>query len=122
MKVFIVEDSAPVRQRLEALLAAIPEVSILGSAAGAQQAIGAILAGRPEIVILDLNLAEGSGFDVLRELNARAPEIEVYVLSNFSAYPYRHLAEKLGVRGYFDKSREFERVRDVVARRAQSQH
>jgi DNA-binding NarL/FixJ family response regulator len=122
MQVFIVEDSGPVRERLEALLAAIPGVSILGSAVGAQQAISAILAGRPEVVILDLNLAEGSGFDVLRELNARAPEIDVYMLSNYSSYPYRDLAEKLGVRGYFDKSREFERVRDVVARRAQSQH
>lgn len=122
MQIFIVEDSAPVRQRLEAMLAAIPGVSILGSASGARQAIDAILAGRPEIVILDVNLAQGSGFDVLRELNARAPQIEVYVLSNYSAHAYRRLAEKLGVRGYFDKSREFERVRDVVASRAQSQH
>ena len=40
------------------------------------------------------------------------------MISNFSAYPYRQLAERLGARGFFDKSREFERVREVVARRA----
>ena len=118
MKVFLVEDSVPVRERLEAMLAAIPGVSVLGSAAGATQAIGAILAAKPEVVLLDLSLAEGSGFDVLRELNARAPEIDVYMLSNFSTYPYRSLAETLGARGYFDKSKEFERVRDVIATRA----
>ena len=118
MKVFIVEDSVPVRERLEAMLGAIPGVSILGSAAGAQEAIGAILAGRPDVVLLDLGLAEGSGFDVLREVRASAPEIDVYMLSNFSAFAYRDLAERLGARGYFDKSREFERVRDVIASRA----
>ena len=118
MKVFIVEDSVPVRERLEAMLGAIPGVSILGTAAGATQAIGAILAGRPEVVVVDLSLAEGSGFDVLRELRASAPEIDVYMLSNFSASPYRDLAERLGVRGYYDKSKEFERVRDVIASRA----
>jgi DNA-binding NarL/FixJ family response regulator len=118
MKVFIVEDSVPVRERLEAMLGAIPGVSIQGSAAGATQAVGAILAGRPEVVLLDLSLAEGSGFDVLREVRASAPEIDVYMLSNFSAFAYRDLAERLGARGYFDKSREFERVRDVIASRA----
>ena len=38
--------------------------------------------------------------------------------SNFSADPYRQLAEKLGARDFFDKTREFNRVRDVIASRA----
>lgn len=118
MQIFIVEDSVPVRQRLEALLAAVPGAAIAGHASGASEAVSRILATRPDVVILDLQLAEGSGFDVLRELHAAAPEIDVYMLSNFSALPYRQLAERLGVRGYFDKTKEFERVRDVVARRA----
>ena len=70
------------------------------------------------MVVLDLNLAEGGGFDVLRELRAKAPEIDVYMLSNFSAYPYRQLAERLGARGFFDKTREFGRVREAIAARA----
>ena len=120
MQIFIVEDSALVRKRLEALLGEVPGASIQGHASGARQAIDAILAGRPDVVILDVSLAEGGGFEVLRELNARAPEIDVYMVSNFSAYPYRQLAERLGARGFFDKTREFERVRDVVAERAAS--
>ena len=40
------------------------------------------------------------------------------MLSNFAAYPYRSLAEALGVRGFFDKTKEFERVREVIAERA----
>ena len=118
MQIYIVEDSAAVRSRLEAMLAQVPGASIAGTAAGASQATREILERRPDMVILDLGLAEGGGFDVLRALHAAAPEIDVYMLSNFSAYPYRQLAERLGARGFFDKTREFERVREVAADKA----
>jgi len=118
MQIYIVEDSAAVRTRLEALLSQVAGTQIAGTAAGASQATREILERRPDMVILDLNLAEGGGFDVLRKLHAEAPEIDVYMLSNFSAYPYRQLAERLGARGFFDKTREFERVREVAASKA----
>jgi DNA-binding NarL/FixJ family response regulator len=118
MQIYIVEDSAAVRNRLAALLGGVPGAQVAGSAAGATQATREILERRPQIVLLDLSLAEGGGFDVLRALRREAPEIDVYMLSNFSAYPYRQLAERLGARGFFDKTREFERVREVVAAKA----
>ena len=46
--------------------------------------------------------------------------VEVFVLSNLSAVPYRRNAERLGVQGFFDKSTEFGRMRDALAKRAQS--
>jgi DNA-binding NarL/FixJ family response regulator len=55
---------------------------------------------------------------VLRAVQAAAPAIEVYMLSNFASEPYRRLAAELGARDFFDKSSEIERVRDVVAGRA----
>ncbi len=104
-----------VRERLEALLAAVPGTRIIGHAAGAQAAIRDILQTRPDLVVLDVQLAEGSGFDVLRALHAEAPELDVVMLSNYSSYPYRQIAERFGARAFFDKTRDFERVRDVVA-------
>ena len=47
-----------------------------------------------------------------------APEIEFYVLSNFVALPYCDLAERLGARQFFDKSKEFPRMRELIAQRA----
>jgi hypothetical protein len=40
------------------------------------------------------------------------------MLTNYSADPYRQIAERFGARALFDKAREFERVRDLVAARA----
>jgi DNA-binding NarL/FixJ family response regulator len=118
MKVFLVEDSAPVRQRLMAMLEELPGTRVLGHAADAEAAIRAILERAPDLVLLDVSLASGSGFDVLRAVRPQAPEIDFYFLSNFSAFPYRQLAERLGARGFFDKTRELERVREIVAERA----
>ena len=116
--VFIVDDSLLIRDRLRALLDGLPGVRAVGEAGGADAAIAAILEARPQVVLLDLHLSQGSGFDVLRAVRDAAPEVDVYMLSSYSAYPYRELAERLGARGYFDKAREFDRVGEILAARA----
>ena len=118
LKVFLVEDSAMIRERLLALLSSVDGVRIVGCAEAADEAIHQILDQRPDTVVLDVNLAQGSGIDVLRALKAAAPEIDVYVLTNFAHPQYRRLCTELGARGFFDKSTEFELVRDALAARA----
>ena len=117
-EIYLVEDSSLVRERLEVMLAEVPQTRVVGHAASAAEAISDILAKMPDMVVVDLKLAQGTGFDVLRALQTRAPEIDCYMLSNFATEPYRRLAAELGARGFFDKSIEFERVRDLAAQRA----
>ena len=104
--------------RMRELLAGIPGAEVVGDAATAAAAIAGILRTQPDIVFVDMNLAEGSGYDVLRALHARLPEVDFYMLSSFAELPYQQLAERLGAKGYFDKTRDFESVRDLVAQRA----
>ena len=117
-KVFLVEDSAAIRERLVRLLESVPGVLLVGEAADVEEAIGAILAARPDLVLLDVCLERGSGFDVLRAVHAAEPAIDFYMLSNFASEPYRRHAERLGACGFFDKSTDFARVRELLARRA----
>jgi DNA-binding NarL/FixJ family response regulator len=121
MKVFLVEDSPPVLERLIKMLASIPHAQIIGHADTVDAAIRDILSIKPDLVVLDLHLADGSGFDVLSAIHEHAPGIDVYMLSNFASEPYRRHAERLGAQGFFDKSSEFERVREVVASHAVTQ-
>ena len=118
LKVFLVEDSPLVLSRLSELLGALPDTLVVGHAAGAAEAVQAILAVRPDVVVMDLKLAQGTGFDVLIELHEKAPGIDCYMLSNFSSEPYRRQAARLGAHSFFDKTNDFERVRDLVAERA----
>lgn len=118
MKVFLVEDSPMLRTRLQTMLAAIPGARTVGQASGAQDAIQAILAQRPDTVVLDIHLDQGNGFDVLQALQKSAPDIAVYVLTNYPNEAYRRKAESLGARGFFDKSSDIEHLRGAIATRA----
>ena len=122
LKVYLVEDSPAILERLEALLATVQGTRTVGRASRAPEAIEGILAEHPDLVVLDLKLAEGSGFDVLRAVREAAPAIDFYMLTNFASEPYRRLAERLGARNLFDKSTEFERVREVILERAGKLH
>ena len=117
-KVFIVEDSPLIRERLRDAFSAIPGVCVVGEASSAREAIVAMIEARPDVAIVDLGLQHGSGFDVLAAVQELAPEIAVYILSNFAGEPFRRRAERLGARGFFDKSSQFESVRETLAQRA----
>jgi DNA-binding NarL/FixJ family response regulator len=118
LNVFLVEDSPLVLQRLAKLLETVPDTKVVGHAANAQAAIRGILDTKPDVVVLDLHLAPGSGFDVLSAVHPSLPDTDIFVLSNFSSQPYRRQAHRLGARDFFDKSHDFERVRDAIAARA----
>jgi len=119
-RVFLVEDSAPILERLTRLLETVPGARIVGQAADVGQAIDAILDARPDLVLLDLRLEDGSGFDVLRAVHCTEPGIDFYMLSNFASEPYRRQAERLGACGFFDKTKDFDRLREFVAQRVSS--
>ena len=108
------EDAPLLRSRLEAMLTASGTL-VMGHAAGAKQAIAAILAARPHAVVLDLHLEQGNGFDVMKALREAAPEILVYVLTNFPSEPHRRKAESLGARGFFDKSADLDKLGATLA-------
>jgi len=113
-KVFLVDDSPLVRERIAKMVEALPQLRLVGEAAGVPEAIRGILAAKPDLVLLDLSLENGSGFDVLSAVHRREPGIAFYMLSNFASEPYRRHAERLGARGFFDKSTDLERLRSIL--------
>jgi DNA-binding NarL/FixJ family response regulator len=113
MRVFLVEDAPLLRERLTALIASVGATTV-GHADGADRAIEGILAAKPDAVVLDLSLNQGNGFDVLRAVRKLAPEIAFFVLTNHPIESFRAVAMRLGARGFFDKSTEFEKLRDVL--------
>jgi DNA-binding NarL/FixJ family response regulator len=115
LSVFLVEDSPLLRTRLEAMLASIAGARLVGHASGARAAIAGILAARPHAAVLDLHLDEGNGFEVLAAVQSAGLQIAAYVLTNFPSEPHRRKAERLGARGFFDKSSEFHHLRDALA-------
>jgi DNA-binding NarL/FixJ family response regulator len=121
-RVFIVEDSGPIRERLCAQLREIEGVSVVGNTDTPQSAVEAILRTRPDSVILDIHLIGGSGIAVLREVHAKAPEVTFIVLTNHPNAQYRRACLEAGASYFFDKSTEMDKVKEIIASLGATRH
>jgi len=106
--VFLVEDSAVIRDRLIGLLNGIPGVAVTGYAEDADSAVSAILSTQPHAVVLDLQLKGSSGIDVLRSLRNASSTVTVIVLTNYATAAYRKRCLDSGAQFFLDKTNEFE--------------
>jgi DNA-binding NarL/FixJ family response regulator len=113
-KVFVVDDSALVRERLITLLAEVPNVAIAGEADRPGEAITGIQRQRPDIVVLDISMPGGSGIQVLETVKKDKPAPMVIMLTNFDHPQYRNRCLQLGADHFLDKSNSFERVIEIV--------
>ena len=117
LRVVIVEDSAIIRARLSELLAEIPNVEIVGQVETEADALAVLRQQRWDAAVLDLQLKQGTGLGVLKALGAaaRPPNAKIIVFTNYAFPQYRDRSLSLGADYFFDKSREFHRVREVLA-------
>jgi len=114
MRVFVADDSAPVRERIESLLREIPDIEVVGHAEDSLAARLLITALQPDVVILDINMPGGSGIEVLHDIKRLSPSPKVIMLTNYSQPQYRARCLEEGADHFFDKSTEFDRIRDVL--------
>ncbi|MGH9442344.1 MAG: response regulator [Thermoanaerobaculia bacterium] len=114
MRVFVADDSKPVRERLLSVLGDIPGVEVVGEAEDALAARVLITALQPDVVILDINMPGGSGIEVLREIKGQSPAPTVIMLTNHSQPQYKKRGLEAGADFFLDKSTEFEQIRDIL--------
>lgn len=80
LRVMLVDDEPPARRGLRHLMQAHPDTEIVGEAGSVQQAREMALALRPDALFLDIELADGLGFDVLEQLSP--PPAVVFVTAH----------------------------------------
>lgn len=111
IRVFVVENSELIRQRIIENVAAMNGLDVVGFAESADEAVESINRLRPDIVVTDIQLKEGSGIDVVRQLRARpyAPRPRIFVLTNYAFPEYKRQCSVAGADEFFDKSSEYDR-------------
>ena len=110
LRVYVVEDSPQIRERLERMISAVPRLEVVGSADNALAAVADIETLQPDALVLDIQLISGSGLDVLWRARQRQPGIHSIVLTNFSSSQHRKAAEDAGSDYFLDKTNEFSQV------------
>ena len=118
MKIFIVEDSAIVVDRLKILIAEIEGLEYVGSAANARDAVESILSLTPDIVILDIRLSGENGISVLERIKKEQLTPITIMLTNYPYPQYRKKCRELGADYFFDKVTDFEEFIALLRRLA----
>ena len=103
MKILIVDDHAIVRSGLRRLLATLPDCSVMEAASG-REALAAAREAAPDLVILDLNLPNLGGLEVIGRLRAEAPAARILAFSMHTEAIYVTRALEAGALGYVSKN------------------
>lgn len=119
ISIFIVEDSEALRKRLTAMLQDINGIQITGYADSANQAIEALLDmarhdAKPDVAILDIQLLEGNGIDVLKFIKKNSLLTRTIMLTNYSYLHYQKKCLAEGADHFFDKATEFMKVQETL--------
>lgn len=113
IKVFVADDSIVLRERLLEMLQEIAGVEVLGCAADGLHAINCIRELKPDAVVLDIQMPCGTGLDVLKNVKKAGTGPLVIVFTNFPYPQYRKRALECGAEFFFDKTTEFEKLREL---------
>jgi DNA-binding NarL/FixJ family response regulator len=103
MNILIVDDHAIVRAGLRRLLRGLFDGEVMEASTG-REALALARGGSLDLVLLDMNLPELGGLELLGRLKAVAPTLPVLVLSMHAEPLYVTRALDAGARGYVSKN------------------
>ena len=86
MKVLIVDDELPARERLKSLLVEIPDTEVVGEASNGEQSLTRAYELTPDLVLLDVRMPGMDGIEVAQHLNALAEPPAVIFTTAFDEY------------------------------------
>lgn len=102
MKILIVDDHAVVREGVRKLLLGMRDATVF-EATSARDALALFKVKRPDLVLLDLNLPNSSGLELLRRLLLEDKTARILVLSMHAEAIYVARTLDAGARGYVSK-------------------
>ena len=112
-RLLIVDDHAVVRHGIKVACEA-HGFEVIASASNVSEARSAIAALAPEVVIVDINLPDGTGFDLIHWIRKIDSELPVIVLSLNYSHEYINSARKVGANSYINKSAPIEELMAAV--------
>jgi two-component system invasion response regulator UvrY len=121
MRILLVDDHAVVRAGVRRLLAPEADVCIL-EAQSCQEALDLCRRERPDLIVLDLNLTDSSGLELLRRLIQLDKTLNILILSMHSEPVYVARALQAGARGYVSKSADADQFVEAVRQVSKGGH
>lgn len=102
IRVLLADDHPPVRVGVATILAAEPDIDVIGQAGDGPEAVALFRQLRPDVTILDLNMP-GGGIDALAQIRGELPDARVLMLTMYAGDEDVFRSVEAGARGYLLK-------------------
>jgi DNA-binding NarL/FixJ family response regulator len=109
-RVVIVDDHPLLRKGVGQLIDNERDLMVVGEAEDAAKALTMIENSKPDVALIDISLGGASGIELLKNIKARFPRLQVLVLSMHDESVYAHRALRAGASGYIMKQEATEKV------------
>nr|WP_237742855.1 response regulator transcription factor [Actinopolymorpha alba] len=106
IRVLVADDQVMVRQGFSVLLAAEPDIEVVGQAANGLDAVAKAAELRPDVVLMDIRMPELDGIQATRRLVEFEPaelDVKVLMLTTFDLDEYVYEALRAGASGFLLK-------------------
>ncbi len=114
VEALLVDDHDLLRQGLRRALERTEEVRVVAEAASVGEGLAFEERLRPHVLVVDINLPDGSGLDVVRTVRGRRPSVGIVVLTMYGDDDHLFAALEAGASGFVVKSAPAEEVLAAV--------
>lgn len=104
MKILVADDHSIVRKGLIQIVSSISRIECVDEAENGKEVLDKFEIGKYELIILDLSMPILNGFDTLKILLNKDPEVKVLILSVYPEHQFAIKTYKLGAYGYLNKN------------------
>lgn len=114
IRVYVIDDHAIMRQGIKGVLSESEGVEFVGEAGGRDAAIVGAAESRPDVVLLDLDLGNVSGIDLIPDLQRVSPQSRILILTGVSDEGVHLRAFRAGALGLVLKGRAMEELAPAI--------
>ena len=112
--VLIVEDHPIFSKGLSLLINAEESFTVVGEARNCSEALSMLVEKKPDLAVVDLNLGDEDGLEIIAAMKSRAANLKILVLSMYDERYYAERALKAGASGYVMKEEASTLVIDAL--------
>lgn len=116
LRVFLIDDHPVVREGFAMAFSAEPDLLVVGQAGTAADALRDVAGTRPDVVLVDLNIPDRDGIEMLSALRTLVPHSKLLVLSGYDDEFRVAEALRAGAQGYLVKTARLEEVIEGIRR------
>jgi pilus assembly protein CpaE len=103
LPVLVVDDQAPFRTAMKAVLKRMSEFELVGEATNGSEAVALEATLSPALVLMDINMPEMNGIEATRAIVSQDPEVVVILCSTYDAGDLPPEVATSGARAYLNK-------------------